>query len=162
MVCERITNEEERVPTYTSLWRHWLRSCWVSQMWQNAHLCDLYSSLPQPQNHGWMLSPDGVFSIDWEAPEVQEKISDTIQLLMKGCHCKTGCKSRACGCRKKSRHCGPGCDCHCCTNLPSVSSALVQEESGSDSESDSSSSDNITTETEMITEEFMFSIPEVV
>jgi len=25
-VCNRIVNEEDRVPTYTSLWRHWLRS----------------------------------------------------------------------------------------------------------------------------------------
>ena len=22
-----------------------------------------------------------------------------------------------CGCRKKSQHCGPGCECHGCTNL---------------------------------------------
>ena len=29
-------SEEDRVPTYTSLWRHWLRSSWVHQMWQNS------------------------------------------------------------------------------------------------------------------------------
>ena len=123
VVSDRITNEEERVPTHTALWCHWLRSCWVSQMWQNSHLSDVYSSLPQPQSHGWTLSSDGVFSIDWEAPEVQEKIN--IEVLMKGCHCKTGCKSKVCGCRKKSRYCGPGCDC--CTNLPSVSYPLDLE-----------------------------------
>ena len=26
-VSDRITNEEERVPSFTSLWRHWLRAC---------------------------------------------------------------------------------------------------------------------------------------
>ena len=57
---------------------------------------------------------------------MQEKINE---VLMKGCHCKTGCKSKVCGCRKK---CGPGCDCDCCTNLPSVSCPLDQGESGND------------------------------
>lgn len=32
----------------------------------------------------------------------------TIQFLTKGCRCKKGCKSNACGCRKKSRHLGQG------------------------------------------------------
>lgn len=73
VISDRITNEEERVPTYTSLWRHWLRTCWVNQMWQNSPLPDLYLSLPLPNNHGWILSSDGTFSIDWEAPEVQER-----------------------------------------------------------------------------------------
>ena len=109
-VGERTTNEEERVPTYTALWRHCLWSCWVSKMWQNSHLPDLYSNLPQPQTYGWNISSDGTFAIDWEAPEVQEKIHTNIQILTKGCHCKTGCKSKVCGCRKKLRYCRPGCD----------------------------------------------------
>ena len=40
-VSNRITNKEERVPSFTSLWCHWLRSCWVSQMWQNFLICIL-------------------------------------------------------------------------------------------------------------------------
>ena len=35
-VCNRIINEEDRVPTYTSLWHHWLRSSWTHQMWQRS------------------------------------------------------------------------------------------------------------------------------
>ena len=30
IVSERITNEEERMPSLTSMWRHWLRSCWIA------------------------------------------------------------------------------------------------------------------------------------
>ena len=41
----------------------------------------------------------------------------TIEFLTKGCSCKKGCKTKQCGCRKTGRHCGPGCDCHGCTNL---------------------------------------------
>jgi hypothetical protein len=76
-------------------------------------LSDQYSSLPLPQTHGWTLSSDGVFGIDWEAPSV---------------------------------------------------SPLQQEvESGSDSEYDmDGSSDEMPTETEVITEDFMFTVPEIV
>ena len=166
VVSERITSEEERVPMYSALWRHWLRSCWVSQLWQNSHLSDVYSSLPPPQTHGWALSSEGTFSINWEAPDVQEKISMNIEILTKGCHCKTGCKSKVCGCRKKLRHCGPGCDCHGCTNLPSVSiheEELQADQSNSDTESDTeSSSDEMMSDTEIITDEFIFSVPEIV
>ena len=36
IVCDRILSEEDRVPSFISLWRHWMRSCWVSQMLQNS------------------------------------------------------------------------------------------------------------------------------
>ena len=35
-IGERIINEEEGVPSYTALWRHWLRSCWVHKVWKQA------------------------------------------------------------------------------------------------------------------------------
>ena len=33
VVSDRITSEEERMPSPTSMWRHWLRACWVACMW---------------------------------------------------------------------------------------------------------------------------------
>ena len=36
IVSDRIVCEEERVPSYDALWRHWLRTCWISQMWGNS------------------------------------------------------------------------------------------------------------------------------
>ena len=102
-VSNRIVNEEERVPTYTALWRHWLRSCWVSKMWQNSPIPDILYNLPRPEDSGWIRTSEKKFSVDWEAPEVQKKIAATIEFLTKGCNCKKGCKSKNCGCRKK-RH----------------------------------------------------------
>ena len=29
-------NEEERMSTTTAMWRHWMRSCWVSKMWLSS------------------------------------------------------------------------------------------------------------------------------
>ena len=50
--------------------QHWLRSCWVSQMWQNSPCHDLYSSIPLPEHSGWIHHSDGTYAIDWEAPEI--------------------------------------------------------------------------------------------
>ena len=60
---------------------------------------------------------DGRYTIDWDSPDLQEKVKGTIEFLTKGCSCKCGCRTLVCGCRKKSQHCGPGCECHGCTNL---------------------------------------------
>ena len=116
-IGERITNEEERIPSYTALWRHWLRSCWVHKVWKQAANHNIV--LPQPQQYGWTLNEDGTHSIEWEAEEVVKHIQHTISFLCKGCHCSKGCGSR-CGCRRKGKHCGPGCDCQECTNLEGV------------------------------------------
>ena len=77
----------------------------------------VYSSLPQPEQSGWMKDCDN-YAIDWEAAEVMEKIKGTIHFLTKGCSCKKGCKTNNCGCKRRSSHCGPGCACQECTNLP--------------------------------------------
>ena len=47
---------------------------------------------------------------------------------VKGCACKRGCKTQACGCRKKGKKCGPSCTCHNCinTHVPHTSSDLPQ------------------------------------
>ena len=68
VVGGRILNEEDRVPSITALWRHWLRSCWTSQLWHNSSV-DVYTSLPIPEESGWNESHDG-YTFDWEAPEI--------------------------------------------------------------------------------------------
>ena len=117
VISKRIINEEDRVPTITSLWRHWLRCCWVSQMWQHSSQADIFMSLPSPEDSGWLLQADGNYVIDWEAAEVQQMVRNNIEFLTKGCSCTKGCKSLRCGCRKKQRNCGPGCLCQGCTNV---------------------------------------------
>ena len=69
LVSNRITMEEERVPSVTSLWNHWLRSSWIHQMGQCSNHSDMYLSLPQPDS-GWTTCEDGKCTIDWEAPEI--------------------------------------------------------------------------------------------
>ena len=115
VVNDCIQSEEDRVPSYTSLWRHWMRSCWVSRMWRSYHEVDVYTNLPDPHLNGWIWTDDDTYVIDWEDEGVQPEIEKSG--LLKECKCKTKCGVR-CGCRKKSTYCGPGCECHECQNLP--------------------------------------------
>ena len=132
VVSDRIVNEEDRMPTIMSLWRHWLRCCWVSQMWQHSCQGDIFSSLLPPEDSGWLLKADGNYIIDWEATEVQQMIKDNIEFLTKGCSCTKGCRTLRCGCRKKQRSCGPGCLCQGCTNLNTSESPPDDSSSESD------------------------------
>lgn len=102
IVSDRICNEEERMPSYTSLWRHWQRSCWVAQMWKHSPQRDVYISLPPPEKSGWLKNNTaGSFEIDWDCSEFQSEVQDTINFLTKGCSCKKGCKTKQCSCKKK-------------------------------------------------------------
>lgn len=143
---ERILTEEDRPPTHTSLWRHWKRAFWVARMWENSILEDPYSSLPDPEEHGWLKS-GGEYSIDWESPEVEEQVSDIISFLTRGCACKQGCTTRRCGCIKKNQLCGPGCECQGCANVREKSTCALSPEV-SDQDSEDSDSDDSYSETD--------------
>ena len=131
------------------------------QMWQRSVHRDVYSSLPQPEQSGWMKDGNN-YAIDWEAAEVMEKIKGTIHFLTKGCSCKKGCKTNNCGCKRRSSHCGPGCACQGCTNLPLAQLQHPGLESSSDSDNDNDVSDTDSgssgeeLEMEVVTDEFLF------
>ena len=119
IVSDRIVCEEERVPSYDALWRHWLRTCWISQMWGNSPQHDAMEGLPLPEHSGWKVDNDGD-EFDWESDEVQQRVKLTIDFLTRGCSCKKRqChKKSGCGCVRNSKYCGPGCECQSCLNVP--------------------------------------------
>ena len=115
-------------------------------MWLNSTEEDLQQSLPPPEECGWKKNEDG-YEFDWECPEVQRSILDTITFLTKGCGCKKGCQSQRCSCYKQKHLCGPGCQCQNCLNVPSpnvslatseLASATSEEPSDSEDEGDTS------------------------
>ena len=69
-----IDTEEKRVPSYTALWRHWLRSSWISMMWLFSITPHVYANLPKPEESGWIVNTYQNYSIDWEDSNVQAKI----------------------------------------------------------------------------------------
>lgn len=122
-----------------------------------------FSQLHNPEHCGWKLEDDGNYVFDWDSPELQKEVQDTIGFLTKGCSCKKVCKTKQCGCRNKGCHCGPGCDCQGCSNLhegkeqphPRSESENDDEESGqedfsSESSSDSEGEDEDALETEVV------------
>ena len=60
-------------------------------------------------------------------------------LIRKGCSYKTGCKTAQCKCRKKTSHCGPGCKCIGCTNLPLETDGQPDNDADCEDSSDESS-----------------------
>ena len=138
VVSDRIQSEEDRVPSYTSLWRHWMRSCWVSRMWRSSHEVDVYTNLPDSHLNGWIWTDDDTYVTDWEDEGVQSEIEKSG--LLKECKCKTKCGVR-CGCRKKSTYCGPGCECHECQNLP-IEKPNNGDDDDEDEEDDNTNSDS--------------------
>ena len=134
VVADRIVCEEERVPSDGALWRHWLRTCWFSQMWANSPQEDILEGIPPPEQSGWKMVGNHQYKFDWESEEVQKRVQNTIDFLTRGCSCKKRqCHQKsACGCVKNSRFCGPGCECQNCLNLP-ITEQQGEEDSGEES-----------------------------
>ena len=110
----RIEFEDELPPSFEALWRHWLRTCWVSNFRQQAS-SNQYRLLDITQ-FGWKVA-DNKLAVDWDAPENVVSIRERVDLL-RGCSCKKGCKTNRCSCRKAGRTCGPRCACYNCENSP--------------------------------------------
>ena len=100
IISDRIMSEEEHVPSYTALWRHWKRVCWVSEMWNNSPQQDVMKEISLPEDSGWFLTADNKYAIEWESPEIEEQVQSSINFLVKGCSCKKSkCKTLQCSCR---------------------------------------------------------------
>ena len=115
-VWENIEFEDELPPSWEALWRHWLRSCWVSHFWSQAS-SNSYYTLPLNDN-GWKVT-EGCLEIDWDDDQNSEQVKENVRLLLRGCGCKKGCNTKRCSCCKAGRKCGPGCRCSHCENVPS-------------------------------------------
>ena len=76
-VWSRIEFEDELPP---ALWRHWQRTCWVSNMWNQA-----------ASNHMRLLAifVDGKLECDWEAVGNREVVRQQVGLLFRGCSCSS-------------------------------------------------------------------------
>ena len=87
------------------MWHHWLRhSCWVSELWRHSPESDIFAQL-KAQNKVDGNEQDGSYVLDWDSPELQKQMQDTMGFLQKGCSCQKGDKTKQCGHRKKGDRC---------------------------------------------------------
>ena len=127
-VWNRIQFEDELPPSFESLWRHWQRTCWVSNMWSQATKNQMV--LLDLTQCGWKIVDDKL-EIDWESDENLSAVRERVGLLFRGCSCSSvkACSTRRCGCVKKGCKCGPGCRCKNCSNVPNLSNTVTVETS---------------------------------
>ena len=119
-----------------------------------------YATLPAPEHSGWTKDGD-TYSIEWDVPEVQSLVEESIEYFTRGCSCRKGCKTKQCGCSKKSRMSGPGCECNGCTNThqPETQPSMqpLVESSSEESQSDSAESETCS-DSEEVEEEIVLQI----
>ena len=75
--------EDELPPSWEVLWRHWLRSCWVSHFWQQAW-SNTYNLL-DVSDFGWKVI-NNCLVIDWDDPRNLEQVKDSVRLLLHDVH----------------------------------------------------------------------------
>ena len=133
-VWSRVKFEEEMIPSAEALMRHWKRSCWVVSVWKQAATNNII--YPPLDTHGWKYDEGDL--VDWDSKENISNVKSRVALIKKECGCRTGCTSARCKCKKNNCHCGPGCKCLGCHNLPQVSPAPVNvDDDGTENESNS-------------------------
>ena len=71
-------NETQRLPTLTALNRHWMRCCWIKEMWKNSVKANQFQEIPLPECQGWLKDDRGNYSIDWESDDTLKKIQDNL------------------------------------------------------------------------------------
>ena len=142
-IWSRIKYEEDMIPSDGALARHWQRSCWVLSVWKQAN-CH-HMTYPVLDGNGWKQPDPSTLVVDWDDDNHLRQVRTRVALIKKGCGCKTGCLSGRCKCQKANSHCGPGCKCQNCQNLPPEASSRASQMSSPeipiDSDSDINSGD---------------------
>ena len=114
-IWDRVQHETDMIPSNNALYQHWNRTCWVIDMWSQS--CESHMVLKPLTEYGWRIE-EGELYYDWDSEENMVAVRNRVDALTKGCHCKTGCKTARCGCRKKGKMCAEGCECLNCSNVP--------------------------------------------
>ncbi len=110
---DRVQFENEMIPSIGALYRHWKRACWVIDMWHQAPKRDM--TIKPLTEHGWKLSED-TLTFDRDSDANIEAVKERVAAMLRGCSCRTGCGTLRCGCKKKGKTCGEGCECTSCSN----------------------------------------------
>lgn len=112
--------ENEMMASNESLKLHWMRSCWILHMWEQA---DRNKIILQPiSEYGWNIT-NGTLTMKWDTDDNIKTIKDRLHTLTTGCKCATGCATKRCSCKKKGITCSAGCECINCCNIPPQSTS---------------------------------------
>lgn len=129
---QRVDTDLKTMPSTEALLLHWKRCEWVLKMWKCAtsnqvdlpgmqlttetYTYYIIFSVTDLIHYGWNRDDD-ILGIHWEVQANIELTKASLDFVLSGCKCKTGCKTRICSCRKKERKCGPSCCCQFCAKV---------------------------------------------
>ncbi len=123
MKVKNNTLQEYHIPSMDSLKLHWRRTCYISQIWNQAF--NQFIKYPCLTEWGWSYVKQGeenVLVCKWDSESNLAQIQQFRKLWLEGCHCvsvKNRCGQNRCSCFKSSKPCGPACECgRQCLNRP--------------------------------------------
>ena len=96
-IWDRVQHETDMIPSSGALYRHWKRTCWVINMWSQS--CQPHMVLGPLTEFGWRIEEDELL-FNWDSEENIAAVRGRVEALTKGCHCKTGCNTARCSCKK--------------------------------------------------------------
>ena len=105
-VWTRITFKDDLPPSVEALQRHWLRTIWVVDYWEQSCHNDII--LLPVDYFGWSVNENSLV-VNWDSDKNVMAIRKRVTFLTKGCGCRTGCTSKKCKCVMDEIPCGPGC-----------------------------------------------------
>ena len=123
-------------------------------MWKQATANHIM--YPPLDGNGWKQTDPNTLVVDWDSED--NIVRTTVALIKKGCGCKTGCLTSRCKCKKAGNHCGPGCKCIRCCNLPVSASPDIVDIEVDETEDCDSASDGTDDNLEQEVDEIMMNI----
>ena len=148
----RVSYEDQIPPSVTALKLHWLRSCLVSQMYDQA--TENTISLPSFCSYGYKINIEKNLVPQWEKESHMLSVQSHVNWLLRGCKCKKGCIKQNCRCKKANQKCGPGCSCTNCQNCSQYKDKCINIEVEEDkvlnfqNPSDSEEDESVSSDTE--------------
>ncbi|CAB4045044.1 Hypothetical predicted protein, partial [Paramuricea clavata] len=102
--------EDCLLPSKDALALHIDRCNYVSFIWRRCLNKEI--GAPDFRNHGWEVDESGKVSVKWLSglPAMDNILESS------SCKCKTGCKTKRCGCKKEDMECTVLCFCFDCQN----------------------------------------------
>jgi hypothetical protein len=89
----------------------------VLRIWDVA--CTGWMSVPDIKSFGYKRNGrTGLQELVYDFKVQMRRIEAQVELVLKGCGCKTGCASKKCKCQKVGERCSVACRCVGCTNIP--------------------------------------------
>lgn len=116
MTWAALVGKEGVISSFGALFHYFLRGVFVSKIWSTA--CKGWVNVPKIEEYGYKRGRrDGPLELVYNFEVQIKKISQQIDIALKGCGCKKNmCETRQCKCKKAGQECGIGCRCLNCRN----------------------------------------------